>query len=84
MLNIKVTLYSLPACQPCRLTKLRFEKLGIPYTEVSLDDESLAYTRSLGHVSAPVIEVDYGEGVTTSWAGLRPDYIVALAETLAP
>jgi glutaredoxin-like protein NrdH len=79
-----VKVYSRPDCQPCRLTKMRFDKLGIPFTEVDLDDTALAYTRSLGYTSAPVIEVDYGEGVTTSWAGLRPDYIAALAETLTP
>jgi hypothetical protein len=56
--------------------------LGIPFEEVALDFETLEYVRGLGHGSAPVVEADYGEGVTTSWSGFRPELIDELSATV--
>lgn len=70
-----------PKCQPCRATKKKFDQLDIPYTEILLDDTNRDYVLSLGHIGAPVVEADYGEGVTTSWSGYRPDLIKQLSDT---
>ena len=71
-----------PKCQPCRLTKLKFEKLGIPYEELYVD-EHRDYVLSLGYSAAPVVEVDFGEGATAHWANYRPAFIEQLHATLA-
>lgn len=75
-------IYTKSDCQPCRLTKLRFATLHIPYEEIELDDTATAYIKSLGYTAAPVVEADYGEGVTTSWSGFRPESIRQLKATL--
>jgi glutaredoxin-like protein NrdH len=54
------------------MTKIVAEANGIDYDEVRLDEdpEALAYVRSLGYSSAPVVEA--GE---VHWSGFRPDKI---------
>lgn len=79
---MRLTIYTKPRCQPCRLTKMKFDQLGIPYRELALDDSTLDHVRSLGYAAAPVVEADYGEGVTTSWSGYRPSQIEQLHATL--
>ncbi|BCP41413.1 hypothetical protein MINTMi27_15060 [Mycobacterium intracellulare] len=78
-----VVVYTRPLCQPCKATKRKMDQLGIPYREVELNDETRRYVTSLGYDQAPVITVDYGEGVTTSWSNYRPDLIQQLKETLS-
>jgi glutaredoxin-like protein NrdH len=80
---LHIAIYTKPQCQPCRATKKKFDQLGIPYEEVSAGD-AVDHLRSLGYTSAPVVEADYGEGVTTSWSGYRPDLIGQLCLTLSP
>lgn len=71
-----------PKCQPCRLTKLKLEKLGVPYEELYVDDHR-DHLLSLGYSAAPVVEVDLGDGATAHWAGYRPTNIEQLYATLA-
>lgn len=82
MAPLRVTVYTKPRCQPCRGTKRKLDELDIPYGEMPLDDTTRAYVESLGYTSAPVVEVDYGEGVTTSWSGYRPERIKQIKDTL--
>lgn len=66
------TIYTKNNCQPCRLTKGAFERGGVEFNEINLDEnpEALAEVLELGYQSAPVIV--YGD---THWAGLNPDKI---------
>lgn len=75
---MEVRVFTKSDCQPCRLTKIGFDKLGISYEEVPLNDEALAYVQSLGYTAAPVVEVDLGDGASTSWSGFRPSMIEQL------
>lgn len=77
---MRVTLYVKEQCQPCRLTGMRFDKLGIPYRETPIV-EHLDHIKSLGYVSAPVVEVDLGDGATVHWSGFRPSMIDQLDAT---
>ena len=78
---MRAIIYTKPKCQPCRMTKIAFEKRGIPYEERSAL-EAMDHIAALGYSSAPVIEADYGEGVTAHWSGFRPSMIDQLSDTL--
>lgn len=71
-----VTIYSKPGCQPCRMTKMQFEKSGISYQEVDIssDEGALERIQSLGFQQAPVVTVG-----DDSWSGFRMDKIKELA-----
>lgn len=81
--RVKVTIYTQRYCQPCKLTKKKFDQLGIAYEEVGVDDTNIDYIRSLGYSQAPVIEADLGDGATVHWSGFRPTCIQQLYATLA-
>lgn len=78
---MRVTVYTKPMCPPCNGTKRAFTKLGIPFVELPAPDH-LDRIAALGYREAPVVEVDYGEGVTTSWSGFSPSKIEQLHQTL--
>ncbi|WP_432482624.1 glutaredoxin domain-containing protein [Kineococcus esterisolvens] len=78
---MNVTVYSQPACQPCRATKRLLEAEGIPFVEVdtSTDPDVAAALIALGHTTSPVVTVTDGESVQDQrWEGFRPDRIRAL------
>ena len=62
------TVYTLPDCQPCKATKRLFEKLGVPYLEVSLLDApaDAQRLRDEGHATAPIVETP-----DRRWSGFR-------------
>lgn len=62
------TVYTLPDCQPCKATKRLFEKLGVPYIEVSLMDApaDAQRLRDAGHATAPIVETP-----DRRWSGFR-------------
>ncbi|MFF2832296.1 glutaredoxin-like protein NrdH [Cellulosimicrobium cellulans] len=74
--QVKVTVYSKPACVQCDATYRALDMKGIEYTvvDISTDDDALERVRALGFLQAPVVVA--GE---ESWAGFRPDRITALA-----
>jgi len=74
--QVKVTVYSKPACVQCDATYRALDKKGIEYTvvDISADVGALERVRALGYLRAPVVVA--GE---ESWAGFRPDRITALA-----
>jgi len=74
--QVKVTVYSKPACVQCDATYRALDKKGIEYTvvDISADVGALERVRELGYLQAPVVVA--GE---ESWAGFRPDRITALA-----
>ena len=73
---MSITVYTKPACQQCRATTKALDKAGLDYdlVDISLDDGARDYVMALGHLQAPVGEVD-GE----HWSGFRPDRIRGLA-----
>lgn len=62
-----VTVYSKPACGPCRATKRWLDNSGVAYQEVPAA-EHVDYLRELGHLEAPVVVTD-----REAWSGYRPD-----------
>lgn len=71
-----VTVFSTPACFPCKFTKQRMDDLGIDFVDrdVSTDQEAAEIVRELGYKGVPVVLLDSGE----HWQGLNPDRIDAL------
>ncbi|AXQ53082.1 NrdH-like glutaredoxin [Mycobacterium phage Rando14] len=72
-----ITIYTTgPECHKCNLTKSRFEKAGVSYAEVRLDEVDESVTAGFvaaGHTSAPVVV----DELTETWSDFRPDKIRA-------
>ena len=71
-----LTLYTLPSCMQCTLTKRALDNTGLPYNVIDLSQDDIAaeYVRSLGHTTAPVVTIG-----DAHWSGFRPDLITAIA-----
>ena len=74
-MNDSLTVYALPGCKQCDLTKHVLDSTGLPYVVVDLatDENAVETVKQLGYSSAPVV-VDG----TASWSGFRPEKIEAL------
>ena len=71
-----ITVYTKPACQPCKATKRWLDKRDIPYNEVdiSTSPDDLEAIQSLGFQEAPVVIVSTGDPETDiMWSGLHVD-----------
>lgn len=76
----QVTVYSLPNCTPCKVTKLALEKRGITYREVDLSAnaaEAEKLRADYGYAQAPVVVVSDGTQ-EQHWSGFRPDKLAAI------
>ena len=71
-----VTVYVLPNCIQCTMTKRALDAAGIQYrvVDLSVDETAHDLVSELGYRSAPVVVTG-----SDSWAGFRPDRIAALA-----
>jgi len=71
-----VTVYTTPSCVQCESTKKLLNKNEIEFSTVDLteDNEAMAYVKSLGYASAPVVIAG-----DKHWSGFRPDMISSLA-----
>ena len=71
-----VTVYTTPNCMACNSTKRQFEKLGVRYDEVALDQhpDLVEDFRNAGLTQAPIVVVD-----NQKWSGYRHEKIHALA-----
>ena len=78
--QMKVTVWSTPNCVQCAQTKKQFDKLGIRYDEMALDQhpDKLEEFKSRGLLQAPIVTTD-----TKTWSGFRLDKIQSLASHLA-
>ena len=68
-----ITIYSRPSCQPCKRIKAWWEKRGVTYQEVDVEQSpmDLAAIKALGYASVPVIVVSNGDPETDiHWQGL--------------
>lgn len=77
---MQITVFTKPACQPCKATKRALDKLDIEYNTVELDADKTAEFTAAGLLSAPVVQVDVGDGASWTWAGHAPSQIEKLAE----
>jgi len=77
---MSITVYTKPSCVQCNATYRALDAKGIEYEvrDLSQDEDALEYTKSLGHMQAPVVVA--GED---HWSGFRPDKIAELAQLLA-
>ena len=75
----EITVYTLPNCVQCDMTKKTLDKNHITYKTIDLstDNEALQKIRDLGYQQAPVVIA--GE---KHWSGFKLDKIKALHETL--
>jgi glutaredoxin-like protein NrdH len=69
-----VTIGTKPDCQPCKLTKMRLTKQGIPFTEVPVT-ELMDVAAEHNLTSAPIVIAPDGR----VWGGYRPDELDKLA-----
>lgn len=88
MSDLKVTVFTRNNCAACVGTKAQFDKLGVPYTEINVEDDKYASFAQMlvdqGYRAMPVVKVAApGEGLIEDWSGSQPDRIRALAEKLA-
>ena len=74
-MHTTLTLYTLPSCMQCTLTKRALDNAGLPYNVIDLSQDDIAaeYVRSLGHTTAPIVTVG-----DAHWSGFRPDLITAI------
>jgi len=73
-----VTVYSKKHCPQCGATYRQLDKYGVGYIVIDVDDEPAAFDALVaeGHRAMPVVKTDLGQ----TWAGFRPDLIVAYAK----
>jgi len=76
MPKIPVTVYTKSNCVQCEQTKKQFDKLGIEYSVVNLEEnlEKLEEFKERGLMAAPIVTTDNRE-----WSGFRIDKITGLA-----
>ena len=76
MTHPATTLYTLPNCVQCNLTKRELDKHGVNYTLVDLTQDATAadYVRSLNHQQAPVVVIATSTQ-PVHWSGFQPALI---------
>ena len=75
-MNKPLTVYTLPDCIQCTMTKRALDNAGLTYTVIDLtrDEQAAELVKQLGYTSAPVVIVG-----AISWSGFRPDMIKTVA-----
>lgn len=70
-----VTVYTLPNCIQCDMTKKYLDRHEVKYSvvDMSLDLQSAKVVADLGYKQAPVVVYD-----KFHWSGFRPDKVKAL------
>jgi len=76
---MRVTVWTTQSCVQCIQTKKQFDKLGVRYDEMALEQhpDKLEEFKAKGLMQAPIIETD-----TKTWTGFRLDKIQSLARYL--
>lgn len=81
-----VTLYSLPNCIQCNMTKRWLDRAGVEYATVMLNEspEDAAAVAALGYRRAPVVVVSNGDPETDlHWSGFDPDLLAKYCGAVA-
>ncbi|MEC5152635.1 glutaredoxin domain-containing protein [Cryobacterium sp. GrIS_2_6] len=70
-----LTVYTLPNCVQCTMTKRALDAAGLPYTVIDLttDARALDLMKQFGYTSAPIVVTR-----VVSWSGFRPDWIAKI------
>lgn len=82
----QITVYTLPNCFQCNLTKKWLDRAGVEYTTVDLNasPDDAAAIAELGYKQAPIIVVSNGDPETDiHWSGFQPDHLARYVEGLA-
>jgi glutaredoxin len=74
---MKITVWELPNCSQCMMTKREFDKRGIIYTTRKLTPKATDRFLALGFTSAPIVETD-----AKRWSGFRLGKIQSLESHL--
>lgn len=76
---MRVTVWTTTNCVQCMQTKKQFDKLGIRYDEMALEQhpEKLDEFKERGFMAAPIVEAD-----NRIWSGFRLDKIQSLGNKL--
>jgi glutaredoxin-like protein NrdH len=71
--TMSITIYSLPNCVQCDMTKKLFTREGVEFETIDLSTDSQAaeFVRELGYQAAPVVTVD-----DRHWSGFKVDKIM--------
>jgi len=70
---MKITVWELPNCSQCMMTKREFDKRGIIYTARKLTPKASDKFLAMGFTSAPIVETD-----AKRWSGFRLEKINSL------
>ena len=68
-----ITIYTRPSCQPCKAVKRWWDRKGVTYQEVNIEEseQTRAAIKELGYDGVPVIVVSNGDPETDlHWQGL--------------
>lgn len=71
-----ITIYSRPSCQPCKAIKRWWDRNGVSYNEVNVEESpaDLEAIKALGYERVPVTVVSNGDPETDiHWGGLHMD-----------
>jgi glutaredoxin-like protein NrdH len=76
---MQITVYTTQNCVQCMMTKKQFDKFGIRYDEIALEQhpELVEKFKEIGLLSAPIVVTD-----SKKWSGFRLDKIKSLANYL--
>jgi glutaredoxin-like protein NrdH len=76
---MQITVYTTSNCAQCMMTKKQFDKLGIRYDEIALEQhpELVEQFKAIGLMSAPIVVTDIKR-----WSGFRLEKIKSLANYL--
>lgn len=82
---MRITVFSKPSCGGCTATKRWLDHRGIQYSEVNIAENAVALqeVKELGYQSAPVVLIEYPDGRTIHWSGMRPDLLATHVEGVA-
>lgn len=71
-----ITIYSRPDCQPCKRIKAWWDRKGVSFNEVNVEEspDDLVAIKALGYERVPVTVVSNGDPETDiHWGGLHLD-----------
>jgi glutaredoxin-like protein NrdH len=81
-----ITLYSRPDCQPCKRIKAWWQRKGVEFTEINVEEspDDLAAIKALGYERVPVTIVSTGDPeMDLHWGGLHVDNMTKYTLTTA-
>jgi glutaredoxin-like protein NrdH len=81
-----ITLYSRPDCQPCKRIKAWWNRKGVEFTEINVEEspDDLAAIKALGYERVPVTIVSTGDPeIDLHWGGLHVDNMTKYTLTTA-